>query len=62
MDPNTTVTRIVRALEAGEWEDAHESLTDLRDWLAQGGFQPNMEHQTELLSALKAHFSTKHKW
>lgn len=62
MDPNATVNLIADALDDGDWEGAHQSLTDLRDWIRGGGSPPDQMHQTALLSALKAHFSMKHEW
>ena len=62
MDPNATVDLIVAALRNGEWEEAHQSLSDLRDWLRLGGFTLDKRHQEDLLAELQLHLSTKHKW
>lgn len=40
MDPKACLLRALSSLEAGDWLDATEALTDYREWRSRGGFEP----------------------
>ena len=51
MDPDETLKRFLVALEAQDFDEAIDALTDLRGWLFRGGFRPQL-NENQLLGLL----------
>lgn len=41
MDPQSTWIALLAAVEAGNWQDAQDHASNLKRWLARGGFPPD---------------------
>lgn len=41
MDPNACLIRILYHIRHGQTDDAAEAWLDLRDWINEGGFEPD---------------------
>lgn len=46
MDPNQALADLLDACEKGDREQALESLENLQDWLAKGGFFPEVKRDS----------------
>lgn len=45
MDPETCINIILRGTESGDYESVEEACKNLREWLANGGFMPQVNSQ-----------------
>lgn len=57
MDPNACLRRFKAALAAHDYQEAKSAASDLRDWILNGGFEPDW---TDLDRALFALFVQLH--
>jgi hypothetical protein len=44
MDPNACYRRIFESFANGDFQDAFDAIDDLRQWLANAGFEPEWEN------------------
>ena len=45
MDPNTTLKEIVEAAKVGDWDALSLGAYNLRNWLNNGGFMPEISRE-----------------
>ena len=45
MDPNETLTELLKSINNGDREDAIEHLDNLAVWLKKGGFMPYLSYE-----------------
>jgi hypothetical protein len=49
MDVNQAIVNLVQRVLDGEWDEASESIEDIRQWVNRGGFKPDLESVLKLL-------------
>lgn len=46
MDPSETLSDLMDALTGEDWDDAYEAVSNLQEWLDNGGFPPEATRLT----------------